>query len=45
MHLSAGNNPMLRINGELHRVEHAPLDNDTLKSMIYEIAPEQDQGV
>lgn len=40
LHLSAGNNPMLRINGELHRVEHAPLDSDTLKSMIYEIAPE-----
>lgn len=40
LHLSAGNNPMLRINGELHRVEHAPLDNDTLKGMIYEIAPE-----
>ena len=40
LHLSAGNNPMLRINGELHRVEHPPLDNDTLKSMIYEIAPD-----
>jgi twitching motility protein PilT len=40
LHLSAGNNPMLRINGELHRVEHPPLDSDTLKSMIYEIAPE-----
>jgi len=40
VHLSAGNNPMLRINGELQRVEHPPLDNDTLKSMLYEIAPE-----
>ncbi len=40
LHLSAGNNPMLRINGELHRVEHPPLDNDTLKTMIYEIAPD-----
>ena len=40
LHLSAGNNQMLRINGELHRVEHPPLDSDTLKSMIYEIAPE-----
>jgi twitching motility protein PilT len=40
LHLSAGNNPMLRINGELHRVEHPPLDSDTLKSMIYEIAPD-----
>ena len=40
LHLSSGNNPMLRINGELHRVEHAPLDSDALKTMLYEIAPE-----
>lgn len=40
LHLSSGNNPMLRINGELHRVEHPPLDSDLLKSMLYEIAPE-----
>src|SRR5213595_3182849 len=40
LHLSSNNNPMLRINGELHRVEHAPLDNDELKKMLYEIAPE-----
>jgi len=40
LHVSSGNNPMLRINGELHRVDHAPLDNDELKTMLYEIAPE-----
>src|SRR5258706_623051 len=40
LHLASGNNPMLRINGELHRVDHAPLDNDDLKKMLYEIAPE-----
>jgi twitching motility protein PilT len=40
VHLSSGNNPMLRINGELHRVDHPPLDNDTLKTMLYEIAPD-----
>jgi twitching motility protein PilT len=40
LHLSAGNHPMLRINGELQRVEHPPLANDELKSMLYEIAPE-----
>src|ERR1041384_2258418 len=40
LHLSSNNNPMLRINGELHRVDHAPLDNDELKTMLYEIAPE-----
>ena len=40
LHLSSNNNPMLRINGELHRVDHPPLDNDDLKKMLYEIAPE-----
>lgn len=40
LHMSSGNPPMLRINGELHRVDFPPLDNDSLKAMLYEIAPE-----
>src|SRR5437667_386953 len=40
LHLSAGNSPMLRINGELHRLDYPPLENDTLKAMLYEIAPD-----
>jgi twitching motility protein PilT len=40
LHLSAGNSPMLRVNGELHRVDYPPLDNDDLKTMLYEIAPD-----
>ncbi|MBI2947957.1 MAG: type IV pilus twitching motility protein PilT [Verrucomicrobia bacterium] len=40
LHLSAGNPPMLRINGELHRVDYPPLESDNLKAMLYEIAPE-----
>ena len=40
LHLSTGNPPVLRINGELHRVDYPPLDNDTLKTMLYEIAPD-----
>src|SRR5688500_16106892 len=40
LHLSSGNPPILRINGELHRVDYPPLDNDTLKGMLYEIAPD-----
>src|ERR1044072_4417815 len=40
LHLSSGNSPMLRINGELHRVDYTPLDNDALKAMLYEIAPD-----
>src|SRR5256714_15068364 len=40
LHLSTNNPPMLRINGDLVRVDFPPLQNDELKSMVYEIAPE-----
>jgi len=40
LHLSTNNPPMLRINGELIRVDYPPLQNDELKAMVYEIAPE-----
>ena len=40
LHVSTGNAPMLRINGELQRVDFPPLENDMLKAMLYEIAPE-----
>ena len=40
LHLSTSNPPMLRINGELVRVDYPPLENDELKAMVYEIAPE-----
>jgi twitching motility protein PilT len=40
LHLSTNNPPMLRINGDLVRVDFPPLKNDELKTMVYEIAPE-----
>jgi twitching motility protein PilT len=40
LHLSTSNPPILRINGELQRVDYPALENDTLKAMLYEIAPE-----
>jgi twitching motility protein PilT len=40
LHLSTSNPPMLRINGELIRVDYPVLQNDELKAMVYEIAPE-----
>jgi len=40
LHLSTGNPPMLRIHGELVRIDYPELENDDLKSMVYEIAPE-----
>lgn len=41
LHLMAGQQPVLRIDGDLERVKYKPLDNDTLKAMLYEIAPEE----
>jgi twitching motility protein PilT len=40
LHLSSGNPPILRINGELNRVDFPPLESDALKAMLYEITPE-----
>jgi twitching motility protein PilT len=40
LHLMAGQQPVLRITGELERVRYKLLDNDSLKAMLYEIAPE-----
>jgi twitching motility protein PilT len=40
LHLSTGNQPMLRIHGELVRVDAPPLLADDLKALVYEIAPE-----
>jgi len=40
LHLAAGKQPVLRIKGDLERVKYNPLDNDTLKGMLYEITPE-----
>jgi len=41
LHLMAGQQPVLRILGELERVKYRELDNDGLKAMLYEIAPEE----
>ena len=40
LHLISGQQPVLRIQGELERVKYKTLENDTLKAMLYEIAPE-----
>ena len=41
LHLMAGQQPVLRVMGELERVKYKELDNDGLKAMLYEIAPEE----
>ena len=40
LHLSTGNQPMVRVHGELIRIDTPPLENDDLKALVYEIAPE-----
>src|SRR5277367_6739668 len=40
LHLSSGNPPILRINGELTRVDYPALEDDQFKIMLYEIAPD-----
>lgn len=40
LHLVSGQPPAMRIRGEMERVKYKVLDNDTLRSMLYEIAPE-----
>ena len=40
LHLVSGQQPALRLRGEIERVKYKVLDNDELKAMLYEIAPE-----
>ncbi len=40
LHLVAGQQPVLRIQGELERVKYKILDDDYLKTILYEITPE-----
>lgn len=40
LHLVSGSQPVLRVNGDMERVKFKVLENDELKAMLYEIAPE-----
>jgi twitching motility protein PilT len=40
LHLVSGQQPILRLHGELTRIKYDALDNDGLRAMLYEIAPE-----
>ena len=40
LHLIAGQQPALRVRGEIERVKYSPLKSDELKAMLYEITPE-----
>lgn len=40
LHVMAGQQPILRIRGDMERVKFKTLENETLKQMLYEICPE-----
>jgi twitching motility protein PilT len=40
LHMIAGQQPVLRIRGDMERVKFKTMDNESLKSMLYEICPE-----
>ena len=40
LHLTSGSPPLFRIRGNLQRIKYKILENDELKAMLYEIAPE-----
>jgi twitching motility protein PilT len=40
LHMVSGQPPALRLMGEIERIKYKVLDNDELKAMLYEIAPE-----
>ena len=40
LHLASGSQPIVRVRGELERLTFPALENDKLKEMLYEIAPE-----
>src|SRR3982751_6328947 len=40
LHITSGQPPILRVHGELERIKYDPMDDETLRAMLYEIAPE-----
>lgn len=40
LHLAASQQPMIRLHGEIERLDHPPFQDDYLKKVLYEIAPE-----
>ncbi len=40
LHLCAGSQPLMRLQGDLQRIKYKPFDNDELRKLLYEITPE-----
>ncbi|MHC1791890.1 type IV pilus twitching motility protein PilT [Solidesulfovibrio sp.] len=45
LHLASGCQPMLRLGGRLERIKYKSLENEELKVLLYEIAPERQIAV
>lgn len=41
LHLASGSRPILRIRGEMKRVQYRTLESEELKKLLYEITPEE----
>src|SRR6059036_1179423 len=41
LHLTSGQQPILRLHGDMERIKYKVLEDGELKTMLYEIAPEQ----
>jgi len=41
LHLASGSQPMLRLNGRLERIKYTVLEEEDVKKLVYEIAPER----
>ena len=41
LHMVAGQQPLLRVRGDMERVKFKVLGNDELRAMLYEICPEE----
>lgn len=40
LHLSAGSQPIIRLQGEMQRIKYKVLEHEELKKLLYEITPE-----
>ncbi|MCX7965413.1 MAG: twitching motility protein PilT, partial [Syntrophorhabdaceae bacterium] len=45
LHISAGEPPVVRIHGDMRKIEMPPLDRDTVHNMIYDILNDQQRKI
>lgn len=45
LHLATGNQPRIRVDGELRSIDYPVLENDDLTALLYEICPEEKRKI